>query len=48
VETWSSTAHRHRATGIQANARTVTAADPLPDELWHALEVATRTDRPVH
>ena len=39
------TARRYRTIQIQAGAHTVTAADPLPDDLRHALNAITRAGR---
>jgi hypothetical protein len=39
------TARRYRTIQIQAGTHTVTAADPLPDDLRHALDAITRAGR---
>src|SRR5438034_6743731 len=41
------TARRYRTIGIQAGTHTITAADPLPDDLRHALDAITQA-RGVH
>jgi hypothetical protein len=40
-------ARRYRTMEIQAGRQTITAADPLPDDLRQALE-ATRSNRGAH
>jgi hypothetical protein len=42
------TARRYRTIEIQAGPHTITAADPLPDDLRQALEAITRISRPAH
>jgi len=42
------TARRYRTIEIQAGRPTITAADPLPDDLRHALETITRSSRGAH
>jgi hypothetical protein len=42
------TARRYRTIEIQAGAHTITAADPLPDDLRHALEAINATSKPAH
>jgi hypothetical protein len=42
------TARRYRTIQIQAGQHTITAADPIPDELRYALEAINRTRRPTH
>ena len=42
------TARRYRTIEIQAGAHTITAADPLPDDLRDALETITRASRSAH
>ena len=42
------TARRYRTIEIQAGRQTITAADPLPDDLRQALEAATRSSRSAH
>jgi transposase len=42
------TARRYRTIEIQAGRQTITAADPLPDDLRHALEAITGTSRSAH
>ena len=42
------TARRYRTVQIQAGAHTVTAADPLPDDLRQALEAINHASRPAH
>ncbi|MFF5219569.1 IS1634 family transposase, partial [Micromonospora sp. NPDC000442] len=42
------TARRYRTIEIQAGAHTITAADPLPDDLRDALEAITRASRRAH
>src|SRR5205814_9015362 len=41
------TARRYRTIEIQAGTHTITAADPLPDDLRHALDAITQA-RGVH
>jgi hypothetical protein len=41
-------ARRYRTIGIQAGRQTITAADPLPDDLRRALETITRGSRGAH
>ena len=41
------TARRYRVVEIQAGGHTITAADPLPDDLRAALEAIQRHD-PAH
>jgi hypothetical protein len=42
------TARRYRTIQIQAGPRTITAADPIPDDLHQAIEAITRTSRATH
>jgi hypothetical protein len=42
------TARRYRTIEIQAGTHTITAADPLPDDLRQALEAITRASRGAH
>jgi Transposase DDE domain len=42
------TARRYRTIKIQAGPHTVTAADPLPDDLRQALEAISYASRPAH
>ena len=42
------TARRYRTIQIQAGPHTITAADPLPDDLRQALEAINHASRPVH
>jgi len=42
------TARRYRTVQIQAGTHTITAADPLPDDLRQALEAISHASRPVH
>ncbi len=42
------TARRYRTINIQAGTHTITAADPLPDDLRDALETITRASRRAH
>ena len=42
------TARRYRTIEIQAGRQTITAADPLPDDLRQALETISRTSRGAH
>jgi hypothetical protein len=42
------TARRYRTIEIQAGTHTITAADPLPDDLRDALNAITRASRPAH
>ena len=42
------TARRYRTIEIQAGRQTITAADPLPDDLRQALEAITRGSRGAH
>jgi Transposase DDE domain len=42
------TARRYRTIQIQAGRQTITAADPLPDDLRQALEAVTRSSRSAH
>jgi hypothetical protein len=42
------TARRYRTIEIQAGRQTITAADPLPDDLRQALEAITRSSRGAH
>jgi hypothetical protein len=42
------TARRYRTIQIQAGAQTITAADPLPDDLRDALEAITHASRGAH
>jgi hypothetical protein len=42
------TARRYRTIEIQAGPHAVTAADPLPDDLRHALEAINHAHRPAH
>ena len=42
------TARRYRTIQIQAGRQTITAADPLPDDLRQALDAITRTSRGAH
>jgi hypothetical protein len=42
------TARRYRTIEIQAGQQTITAADPLPDDLRQALEAITRSSRGAH
>jgi len=42
------TARRYRTIEIQAGQQTITAADPLPDELRQALETIARGSRSAH
>jgi hypothetical protein len=42
------TARRYRTIQIQAGRQTITAADPLPDDLRQALEAITRGSRGAH
>ncbi len=42
------TARRYRTIQIQAGRQTITAADPLPDDLRQALETITRSSRSTH
>jgi hypothetical protein len=42
------TARRYRTIQIQAGRQTITAADPLPDDLRQALEAVTRNSRSAH
>jgi len=39
---------RYRTIEIQAGQQTITAADPLPDELRQALETIARGSRSAH
>ena len=41
-------ARRYRTIEIQAGRQTITAADPLPDDLCHALEAISRSSRGAH
>jgi len=42
------TARRYRTIEIQAGRQTITAADPLPDDLRQALEAITHGSRGAH
>jgi len=42
------TARRYRTIQIQAGNHTITAADPLPDDLRQAIEALNNTSRPAH
>ena len=42
------TARRYRTIEIQAGRQTITAADPLPDDLRQALEAISRSSRGAH
>ncbi len=42
------TARRYRTIKIQAGPHTITAADPLPDDLRQALEAINQASRPAH
>jgi hypothetical protein len=42
------TARRYRTVQIQAGPHTITAADPLPDDLRQALDAISHASRPVH
>ena len=42
------TARRYRTIQIQAGRQTITAADPLPDDLRPTLEAITRSSRGAH
>ena len=42
------TARRYRTIEIQAGRQTITAADPLPDDLRQALEAISRSSRSAH
>ena len=42
------TARRYRTIEIQAGAHTITAADPLPDDLRQVLEAITRASQGAH
>ena len=42
------TARRYRTIQIQAGPHTITAADPLPDDLRQALEAINHASRPAH
>jgi hypothetical protein len=42
------TARRYRTVQIQAGPHTVTAADPLPDDLRQVLEAINHANRPAH
>jgi transposase len=42
------TARRYRTVQIQAGTHTITAADPLPDELRQALDAINQASRPAH
>jgi hypothetical protein len=42
------TARRYRSIEIQAGPHTVTAADPLPDDLRQVLEMITQAGRLAH
>jgi len=42
------TARRYRTIEIQTGQQTITAADPLPDELRQALETIARGSRSAH
>ncbi len=42
------TARRYRTIDIQAGAYTITAADPLPDDLRDAIKAITRASRRAH
>lgn len=48
IKKFVKTARRYRTIQIQAGAHTITAADPLPDDLRTALEAIHRTDKPAH
>ncbi|MEW2386701.1 IS1634 family transposase [Micromonospora sp. NPDC047707] len=48
VKKFVRTARRYRTVEIQAGEHTITAADPLPDDLHDALEAITRPSRPAH
>nr|WP_141134793.1 IS1634 family transposase [Haloechinothrix alba] len=42
------TARRYRTVQIQAGEQTITAADPLPDDLQHALDAINTASQPTH
>jgi hypothetical protein len=42
------TARRNRTIEIQAGRQTITAADPLPDDLRQAIEAINHASRPAH
>ncbi|MFC6871325.1 IS1634 family transposase [Haloechinothrix salitolerans] len=42
------TARRYRTVEIQAGEQTITAADPLPDDLQHALDAINTVSQPTH
>jgi len=42
------TARRYRTIQIQAGPHTITAADPLPDDLRQALDAISHASGPVH
>jgi len=42
------TARRYRTIEIQAGPRTITAADPVPDDLRHALDAISQATRGAH
>jgi hypothetical protein len=42
------TARPYRTIQIQAGPHTLTAADPLPDDLRQAIETINRASRPAH
>jgi hypothetical protein len=48
VRKFVKTARRYRTIEIQAGRQTITAADPLPDELRQALEAITRARQGMH
>ena len=48
VRKFVKTARRYRTIEIQAGPHTITAADPLPDDLRQALEAITHDNRGAH